>query len=75
MTVFFLLVAWAVLSVLFVSAVLLVIGPGMLLHPYRRTVDYYRTRTPLLHPSDLQLPFEETTLKTPEGLALRKSVV
>jgi fermentation-respiration switch protein FrsA (DUF1100 family) len=70
MTVFFLLTGWAVISVLFISAVLLVIGPGMLLHPYRRTVDYYRPRTPLLHPSDLGVSFEEITLKTPEGIAL-----
>ena len=70
MTVFFLLLGWAVLSLLFISAVLLVIGPGMLLHPYRRTVDYYRAFTTILHPSDLRLPVEEITLKTPEGIAL-----
>jgi fermentation-respiration switch protein FrsA (DUF1100 family) len=70
MTLLFLLLGWAVLSVLFVSAVLLVIGPGMLLLPYRRTVDYYRTFTSILHPSDLHLPCEDITLKTPEGLAL-----
>ena len=60
-----------ILALLFASAVLFVIGPGMLLQPYRRTVEYYRRHTSILHPSDLQLPVEDVTLKTPEGIALR----
>ncbi|MEW6509678.1 MAG: alpha/beta hydrolase [Bacteroidota bacterium] len=70
MTVFLLLLGWAVLFMVFVSAVLLVIGPGMLLQPHRRTIEYYRRFTSVFHPSDLGLPFEEVTLKTPEGIAL-----
>ena len=62
--------AWAIIVILFVSAVLFVIGPGMLLQPYRRTIEYYRKHTPILHPSDLGLLHEDVTLKTPEGIAL-----
>ena len=70
MTILIIALAWAIIAVLFVSAVLFIIGPGMLLQPYRRTIDYYRKYTSVLHPSDLSLPCEEVTLKTPEGIAL-----
>jgi len=55
---------------LFVSLVIFVIGPVMLMQPYRRTIDYYRKYTTILHPSDLGLPVEEFTLKTAEGIPL-----
>lgn len=71
MTFLLLILGWIVLVMLFITAVLLVIGPGMLLQPYRRTTDYYRKRTAILRPSDLDLPCEELTLKTPEGIPLR----
>lgn len=71
MTFVLLILGWIVLVILFITAVLFVIGPGMLLQPYRRTVDYYRKRTTILHPSDLRLPYEDVTLKTPEGIPLR----
>jgi len=61
---------FVVLFMLFVSALILVIGPVMLLQPHRRTIDYYRRKTPLLHPSDKGLPCEELTLKTAEGIPL-----
>lgn len=70
MTILIVALLWIVIALLFVSAVLFVIGPGMLLQPYRRTIEYYRRFTSVLHPSDLGLPFEEVTLKTPEGIAL-----
>lgn len=70
MTLFFLLLGVAVLFLLFVSLVLLVLGPVMLLHPRRRLIDYYRRFTSLLHPSQLGVPFEELTLTTTEGLPL-----
>jgi fermentation-respiration switch protein FrsA (DUF1100 family) len=70
MTLFFVAAVWVIIGLLFVSAVLFVIGPGMLLQPYRRTIDYYRRYTTILHPSDLGLPYEDVTLKTPEGIAL-----
>jgi fermentation-respiration switch protein FrsA (DUF1100 family) len=54
----------------FVSAMLFVIGPVMLLQPYRRTIDYYRRLGAPLHPRDAGLPCEEVTLQTPDGIAL-----
>lgn len=58
------------LFLVFISMILLVVGPVMLLHPHRRLVEYYRRRTSILHPSDLRLPYEEITLRTAEGLPL-----
>lgn len=54
-----------------VSLILLVIGPVLLLQPRRRTVDWYRERTTILHPSDIHLPHEDFVLQTKEGFALR----
>ena len=70
MTILFVALVWVLIAIIFVSAVLFVIGPGMLLQPYRRTIEYYRRYTTILHPSDLGLPFEDVALKTPEGIAL-----
>jgi uncharacterized protein len=70
MTILFVALAWVIITIMFASAVLFVIGPGMLLQPYRRTIDYYRRYTTVLHPSDLGLPYEDVALKTPEGIAL-----
>jgi len=70
MSTLLLLVLFVVLFMVFVSMILFVIGPVMLLQPHRRTVDYYRKYTNILHPSDLNLPFEELILKTSEGIAL-----
>lgn len=54
-----------------VSLVLLVIGPVLLLQPKRRTLEWYRERTSILHPTHLQLPYEDLILKTREGFDLR----
>jgi uncharacterized protein len=70
MSILLLLALFVVVFMLFVSAVLFIIGPVLLLQPYRRTIEYYRGITPILHPSDLQLPYEELTLKTAEGIPL-----
>jgi uncharacterized protein len=70
MTILFLVLLFVVLFMVFVSLVVLVIGPIMLLQPYRRMTDYYRKRTTIIHPSDLQLPYEEIMLKTAEGFPL-----
>jgi len=70
MTILFIAIVWVIIFITFVSAVLFVIGPGMLLQPYRRTIEYYRKYTNVLHPSDIGLPWEDVTLKTPEGIAL-----
>lgn len=70
MTLLLILIAFALLFMVFVSLVLLVIGPEMLMQPHRRTIEYYRKITSILHPSDLGLPCEELTLKTAEGIPL-----
>lgn len=57
-------------SLIFVSLVLMVIGPVMLLQPHRRTIEYYRRYRQALHPKDLGVPHEEFTLKTAEGIPL-----
>ena len=54
----------------FVSAILLVVGPHMLLQPRRRTIEYYRRHTSLLHPRDAGLGCEEFETVTPEGITL-----
>jgi alpha-beta hydrolase superfamily lysophospholipase len=63
-------ILFVVLFLIFVSLLILVIGPVMLLQPHRRTIEYYKRYTSILHPSDLQLPYEEITLKTAEGIDL-----
>jgi fermentation-respiration switch protein FrsA (DUF1100 family) len=70
MTALAILIAVFVLFLLFVSLVLLVIGPVMLMQPRRRLIDYYSRFTTLLHPAQLGVPFEELTVKTTEGLPL-----
>ncbi|MGA9119496.1 MAG: alpha/beta fold hydrolase [Bacteroidota bacterium] len=68
---FLVLLFFLVSFLAFVSAMLLFIGPVMLLQPYRRTVEYYRRRTTLLHPSDAKLPCQEITLETADGIPLQ----
>jgi alpha-beta hydrolase superfamily lysophospholipase len=63
-------VMFIALFMVFLSTVLLVIGPAMLLQPHRRTIEFYRRFTNVLHPFDLSLPCEELQLKTAEGIAL-----
>ena len=63
-------ILFVVLFLLFVSLIILVIGPVMLLQPHRRTIEYYRRFTRILHPSDLQLPCEELLMKSAEGIRL-----
>lgn len=70
MTLLFALLLIVVLSIISISLVLFVIGPIMLLHPYRRTEEFYRRYTTLLHPKDAGLPCEELALKTAEGISL-----
>lgn len=70
MTTFLVLIITALLFLIGTSLVLLVIGPGMLLHPQRRTIDYYRKRTALVHPRDLGVRYEEFLLRTNDGLNL-----
>jgi uncharacterized protein len=70
MTVILAAFLFVVLFMVFLSTVLFIIGPAMLLHPHRRTIDYYRRYTSILHPSDLSLPYEDIQLKTAEGFPL-----
>lgn len=70
MSVLLALIIIVVLSLISFSLVLFVIGPIMLLQPNRRTVEFYRTSTSLLHPGDAGLMFEDLTLKTAEGITL-----
>lgn len=70
MTTALMLLLFLLLFLIFASLVIFVIGPGMLLQPYRRTVEYYRRITRVLHPSDLGIGFEELTLRTGEGIPL-----
>jgi fermentation-respiration switch protein FrsA (DUF1100 family) len=58
------------LFLVFVSLILFVIGPFMLLQPYRRTEEYYRRHTTLLHPSAITPASEEYELRTAEGIRL-----
>lgn len=58
-----------------VSLLLLVIGPVLLLQPRRRTVEWYRERTSVLHPRHLHLPYEDLALKTKEGFDLRGWII
>jgi alpha-beta hydrolase superfamily lysophospholipase len=70
MTIIVVILLFIVLFMVFTSLVLFVIGPIMLLQPHRRTVDYYRRFTTLLHPADLHVRYEEIPLKTAEGIDL-----
>lgn len=70
-TILLILILVAISFMVGISLVLLVIGPVLLLQPKRRTLEWYRTRTSILHPSDLRLPFEDFVLKTKEGFDLR----
>jgi alpha-beta hydrolase superfamily lysophospholipase len=64
------LLLFIILFMVFLSTVLFIIGPAMLLQPHRRTIDFYRRFTTILHPSDLSLPNEDLLLKTAEGITL-----
>jgi len=70
MSILVVLIVFVVLFMVFVSAVLLAIGPIMLLQPHRRRIDYYRRYTSFLDPADLKLPCERLTLKTVDELSL-----
>lgn len=71
MNILLILISIVVSFMLGVSLVLLVIGPVLLLQPKRRTVEWYRARTSILHPSNLNLPYEDFVLKTSDGFDLR----
>lgn len=70
MSVLLALILAVILFMVFLSLVLFVIGPIMLLQPHRRTIEFYRKYTTTLTPNDAGLPYEELTLKTAEGINL-----
>jgi fermentation-respiration switch protein FrsA (DUF1100 family) len=71
MTIIFLLMLFTFFFLLFFSMLIFVIGPVMLMQPYRLTEEYYRRHTSLLHPADLSTEYEELSLNTSEGIPLR----
>ncbi len=70
MSTILLVVLSAIFLFVFVSLVLLLIGPILLLQPQRRTVEFYKKITTLLHPSDVGMPCEEFVLKSAEGIPI-----
>ena len=52
------------------TAVLFVIGPGMLLQPKRRTAAFYLALGLPVAPEELNLPYEEINIRTTDGLKL-----
>jgi len=70
MSIALLVLLFALLFLVFVSLILFVVGPSLLLQPYRRTIDYYRRHTSLLYPSQLPYRHEEFTLASAEGIPL-----
>jgi pimeloyl-ACP methyl ester carboxylesterase len=70
MTILLLSILFVLFFLLFVSMLIFVIGPFMLMQPYRRTADYYHRYTSLLHPSALSSDYEDLTLSTSEGIPL-----
>ena len=75
MTVLAVIILFVVLFMVFISMVLLVIGPVMLLQPHRRTIEYYRKITPILHPADIGLVHEDVTITTAEGIPLHSWLI
>ena len=70
MSIALLVLLFALLFLVFVSLILFVVGPSLLLQPYRRTIEYYRRHTSLLYPSQLPYRHEEFTLASAEGVPL-----
>ncbi len=68
------LIDLVILSVLFfiqASFVLYVAGPLILLKPTRRTEEWYKQRQQVVHPSELQLPWQDVSFETFDGFILR----
>lgn len=70
MSILLILIVMVAIFMAGISLVLLVLGPVLLLQPYRRTIEWYRERTKILHPVALHLPYEDVVLKTKEGFNL-----
>jgi pimeloyl-ACP methyl ester carboxylesterase len=70
MTVLLLLVLTLALFLLTITAILLVIGPTLLLKPRRRTAEFYRSLGRPTSPAEAGLRCEEIIIRTPDGLKL-----
>jgi pimeloyl-ACP methyl ester carboxylesterase len=70
MTVLLVLIILFVLFLIGAAAVILVIGPLILLRPERRSRSWYAQRTLLLEPRDAQLPQESFIITAADGVQL-----
>jgi hypothetical protein len=70
MNVLLVLIILFVLFLIGAAAVILVIGPLILLRPERRSKSWYAQRTQLLQPRDAQLPQEDLVITTADGVKL-----
>jgi fermentation-respiration switch protein FrsA (DUF1100 family) len=70
MEIFFNLLIISVLFLIQATFVLLVTGPLILLKPVRRKPQWYARFTPFLEPKDAELPQENVTIETFDGLKL-----
>ncbi|MCI0707768.1 MAG: alpha/beta fold hydrolase [Ignavibacteriae bacterium] len=70
MTILVVLIIIFVLFLLGAALIILVIAPLILLQPERRTREWYARRSSLLEPRDANLPQEDVTISTKDGIAL-----
>ncbi len=70
MTIVYILISVFILFLIGAAAVVLVIGPLILLQPERRTRELYRRFTTVLEPRDAGSPQEDFTITTRDGLKL-----
>ncbi|HUL45329.1 MAG TPA: alpha/beta fold hydrolase [Bacteroidota bacterium] len=75
MTLFFGLILILFLFIVAATIIMLVIGPRLLLEPRRRTEEFYRALGKPVSPKELNLPYEEFTISTGDGLKLESWLI
>jgi pimeloyl-ACP methyl ester carboxylesterase len=75
MTLLAALLSAVTLFLLFTTIVLLIVGPTLLLHPRRRTAEFYRALGRPVSPGDLDLPYEEINVIIEDGLKLNSWLI
>jgi len=70
MSVLLALILLVVMFLITSAAIILLIGPLILLQPHLRTKEWYSTFTHLLEPRDAGLPQEDLTISTRDGISL-----
>ncbi len=70
MTLFLILFAFLIISIVTAFIVIINIGPLILLQPQRHSIAYYRQITSVLTPYDLDMNYEEIVLISKDGLPL-----